>query len=129
MSNILIIEDESDLRTTLVDALEQAGYTVDAVESSEDGLARCIQQKPGLIILDIMTPAMHGATFLERLTELEIDLNTLPIIVLTALDNQETKDKMLAFPIKEYLIKSETSIATLLERIAEHTANTAFHTQ
>lgn len=120
MSRILIIEDEADLRTTLAEAIETAGYEVMAIETAEKGLAEHIAHSFDLIVLDVMTHSLHGAAFMQRLSMLPPEKQECKVIVLTALDNQITKDKMRAHPIAEFLVKSETPIATLLEKIKFH---------
>jgi DNA-binding response OmpR family regulator len=120
MTYVLIIEDEDNLREALEDALTTAGYQVNAVETSEKGLISFKERVPDVVLLDIMTHSLHGAAFLDRLTMLGIDLNQCKIIVLTALENDIAKQKMQAHPIAEYLVKSNTSLDTIVQKVAAH---------
>ena len=56
MSRILIIEDEKPMRTALQDALEAEGYRILTAADGEEGLQRALEEKPDLLLLDIMLP-------------------------------------------------------------------------
>ena len=58
MSRILIIEDETPMRTALKDVLEAEDYRVLTAADGESGLNRAIAEKPDLILLDIMMPKL-----------------------------------------------------------------------
>lgn len=87
---ILIVEDQTLIRMNLIELLRQSGMEAVGVGNAEDALAYCQKIKPDLIILDIMLPKMSG---LELMKILQKDLRTerVPVIFLTALDNEETK--------------------------------------
>ena len=67
MSNILIIDDEAAIRTTLSSILQDEGHQTVACESGEEGLARFARDDFDLIILDLWLPGMDGLSVLERL--------------------------------------------------------------
>lgn len=115
MKSILIIEDENDLRSALQTKLTEGGYYVRSTTTSEEGLRLAMQDKPDLILLDIMTHSMHGSVFIQRLKDIDIDSK---IIVLTNLDNDITKDKMKALTVTDYLIKANTSLDDLIKKIS-----------
>jgi len=56
MERILVIEDELPMRTALTDVLQAEGYRVLSAADGEKGLQRGIEEKPDLILLDIMMP-------------------------------------------------------------------------
>ncbi len=60
MSRILIIEDEAPMRTALADLLTAEGYRVLSAVDGESGLRRALDEKPDLILLDIMMPKLDG---------------------------------------------------------------------
>ena len=60
MERILIIEDELPMRTALQDVLVAEGYRVLTAPDGESGLQRAIDEKPDLILLDIMMPKLDG---------------------------------------------------------------------
>lgn len=83
---VLIIEDDKTLMRGLKDNFEFAGFTVIASEEGEEGLEKALNDKPDLIILDLMLPGMNGYEICRSIREQELDM---PIIMLTA-KNQES---------------------------------------
>lgn len=65
---ILIIDDEADMRLALVELLEDEGYTVGQAKDGKKGLQFLLDNpKPKLILLDYMMPEMGGAEFCEKM--------------------------------------------------------------
>lgn len=81
MAEILIIEDEADIREILTFNLESAGYRVLAADSAEQGL-RLLSSETALILLDVMLPGMSGFQLAHKLRQ--DGHNHTPIIFLTA---------------------------------------------
>ncbi len=81
MTEILIIEDEADIREILTFNLESAGYRVLAAPSAERGL-EMLSQDTALILLDVMLPGMSGFQLAHRLRQ--DGGSHIPIIFLTA---------------------------------------------
>lgn len=64
MDEILLVEDDDDLRESLADLLRARGYEITAVTNGRDALQRLMSgPSPCLIILDLMLPIMHGWEF------------------------------------------------------------------
>ncbi len=119
MKQLLIIEDDATLRDALKTAFEARGYNVEIAESSELGLVKAVASKPDLIILDVMTYSLHGSTFLQRLRQLPDGQNDSKVIVFTNLDNETTREKVSHYGIDAFLIKSETSLKQIVEKVKE----------
>src|SRR5947209_18107650 len=81
MSRILIVEDELSMRTALKDCLEAEAYRVLTAADGAVGLKRAIEEKPDLILLDIMMPRLDGFAVCAELRRLG---NPVPILMLTA---------------------------------------------
>ncbi|MGE5235381.1 MAG: response regulator [Acidobacteriota bacterium] len=86
-AKILIVDDDRDLVATLRLVLESGGYRVVTAHDAEEGMARIEQDRPDLILLDVMMPdATEGFHFVWRLRgRKEPDLRAVPIIMLTAI--------------------------------------------
>ncbi len=82
-STIMVVDDNPDFVTIVKTLLEGKGYKVQSAYSGQEVFNLLAEQKPDLIILDIMMPQMDG---LEVLTRLKGDPNTrsIPVILLTA---------------------------------------------
>src|SRR6266849_3529895 len=90
MSRVLIIEDELPMRTALQDCLASEGYRVLGAADGERGLAHALQDKPDLILLDIMMPRLDGYSVCA---ELRRRGNAVPILMLTAKGQVEDRVK------------------------------------
>ena len=83
-SDILLIDDEPDLRECIAELLEGEGYTVKQAENGKTGLEILKSgHTPKVIVLDYMMPIMDGKTFCEH-TVKDNHISTIPIILLTA---------------------------------------------
>ena len=82
---VLIVDDEPDIRELLKSRLKAArGFEVVSAEDGQSGFRTAIDEKPDLILLDVMMPVMDGPTAAILLRENEITKN-IPIIFLTCL--------------------------------------------
>jgi two-component system, OmpR family, alkaline phosphatase synthesis response regulator PhoP len=110
---ILLIEDEEDLRMTLVDRLKSEGYTVECAADGAAGLKKGLQNVHDLIILDVMLPLKSGYDVCRDIRKAGI---VVPIIMLTA--RGQLVDKVLGLKIgaDDYLTKP-FELLELLARI------------
>jgi DNA-binding response OmpR family regulator len=101
---ILIVEDEEKLAEAVASGLTKKGYAVDIVNDGEKGLTRISLHRDDydLVILDLMLPTMDGYEICKGVRELGI---TIPILVLTARNENETKIKLLLSGADDYLVK------------------------
>ena len=103
MSQVLVLEDETDVRELLVLHLKREGYQVQSFEDAEEALDAFQKNKFDLLILDWMLPKMSGLDFCKKVrTEFK---STVPILILTA--RADTMDKVLGLEIgaDDYLTK------------------------
>lgn len=80
-AQILVVDDEQNLRTLLEALLESAGYRVVLANGGEAALARAAAETPDLALVDLRMPGMDGLTLLEHLLQLS---PALPVLMLTA---------------------------------------------
>ena len=113
MSRILIIEDEAPMRTALADVLEGEGYRPLTAADGEIGLQRALDEKPDLILLDIMMPKLDG---FEVCVELRRLGHTTPVLMLTAKGQVEDRVAGLDSGADDYLVKP-FSTEELLARV------------
>ncbi len=81
---ILLVEDDADIREALADVLRQAGYSVACAGDGKQGLDQLQRgPRPDVILLDLMMPVMDGLAF--RAAQLDRpDVAHIPVVVLTA---------------------------------------------
>ncbi len=113
MNRILIIEDELPMRTGLEDCLSGEGYRVLSAADGEIGLQRALEEKPDLILLDVMMPRLDGYAVAAELRRLG---NPVPILLLTAKGQIEDRVAGLDSGADDYLVKP-FSIDELLARV------------
>ncbi len=113
MERILIIEDEKPMRTALKDVLEGEGYRALTAADGGSGLQRAIEEKPDLIVLDIMMPKLDGYAVCAELRRLA---NPVPILMLTAKGQVEDRVTGLDAGADDYLTKP-FSTEELLARV------------
>ncbi|HNF42741.1 MAG TPA: response regulator, partial [Ferruginibacter sp.] len=83
MKHLLLIEDNDEIRDNTAEILELAGYKVTTAENGKVGVEKAIQEKPDLIICDIMMPVLDGYGVLHLLNK-NPELTGIPFIFLTA---------------------------------------------
>src|SRR5690348_5018812 len=83
MAKILVVDDERDVLDMLQFFLSKDGHTVLEAEDGREGLRMTREQRPDLIILDVMMPEMDGFTMNSHLLT-DAATKDIPIIILTA---------------------------------------------
>ncbi len=113
---ILLVEDEENLAKALVQGLSKKGYAVDAIGDGDKAMKRISlnHMDYDLVILDLMLPGMDGLSICNKMRESAI---TLPILILTARDEMDTKVNLLLNGADDYLVKP-FSFEELCARIA-----------
>ncbi|MHB8931400.1 MAG: response regulator, partial [Melioribacteraceae bacterium] len=89
MKKILIIDDYPDNVFLLQDRLEKEGFEVIKAYHGETGIQKAIEEKPDLILLDIMMPDISGFEVCKILTANQ-ETKLIPIILLTALTEADS---------------------------------------
>ena len=112
METVLIIEDDSAMLRGLKDNFEYTGYNVLTAADGEAGLNAALDEKPDLIILDIMLPKINGYEICRLIREQNLDM---PIIMLTAKGEESDIVLGLNLGADDYVTKP-FSIKELLSR-------------
>jgi DNA-binding response OmpR family regulator len=102
MNRILIIEDELPMRTALADLLTSEGYRTIVASDGPAGLQRCLEEKPDLLLLDIMMPKLDGFAIASEVRRLGLSI---PILMLTAKGQIEDRVRGLDAGADDYLVK------------------------
>jgi CheY-like chemotaxis protein len=113
--NILVVDDDADLRETLQVLLDDSGYGVTAVANGQAALDQLkAGERPNLILLDLMMPDMNGWQFLERAVA-ESVLDAIPVVIMTA-----RKAIDLPAPPSRHVLHKPFDGAKLLSTIAHY---------
>ena len=108
MKQILIIEDDINIRETLCDILELKGHEVIAADDGQAGILKAAQYKPDLIICDIMMPKLNGYQVLDVIRNNRW-LTRKPFIFLSAKSSKEEVFEGLLKGDNEYITKPFTN--------------------
>jgi two-component system, OmpR family, response regulator PhoP len=99
---VLIVEDEKPLRDSIVEQLQQSGFTVDAAADGEEGLYCAREYALDLAIVDLGLPKLNG---MELIKKLRAEGKSYPVLVLTARDRWQDKVEGLQAGADDYLAK------------------------
>ena len=110
--HILIIEDETAIQSILSELLTDAGYNIEIASDGLEGIKKFREQHFSLILLDIMMPKIDGYTVCEMIRQ----ESNVPIIMLTALDEEKAQVKAFELKVDDYITKP-FSVKLVLMRV------------
>lgn len=115
MATLLVIEDEAPLRANLVRILNAEGYRVLTAADGDEGIRRAREERPDLVICDILMPRLDGYGVLALLRS-QPETATIPFIFLTASADKEDFARGLQSGANDYVTKP-FKIADLLAAV------------
>lgn len=115
MARIFVIDDDEQLLRMVGMMLERGGHTITLINDPIDGLDKIRQDKPDLLVLDVMMPNMSGHDLAREIRK-DKSIGSLPILVLTARSQDIDKATALKSGADDYLSKPVTS-QELIERV------------
>lgn len=122
MNKILIIDDEPFVIRSLQRLLEVNNYEIISAGNGQDGIEKAIQEKPDLILLDVLMPKMSGHEVLVKLKENEVT-RPIPVVMLTARGgNKEMVKSIGKEGAADYITKpytKETLLITVMKVLVE----------
>jgi two-component system cell cycle response regulator len=112
MSRVLVVDDEAMCRSVIGEQLGRVGYQVLFAEDGPQGLAQALAEKPDLIILDLCMPGLDGFSVCRQLRAQE-QTREMPVLMLTAYADRDSKFDGLAAGADDFLSKPVTSVELL----------------
>jgi DNA-binding response OmpR family regulator len=116
MKKILIIEDDKFLRELIAGKLERGGYETSEALDGEDGFKKVKEEKPDLVLLDLILPGIDGFEVLSKIKE-DVSLAQIPVIILSNLGQKEDVDKGLKLGAADYLIKAHFTPGEIITKV------------
>ena len=113
--DVLVIDDEPEMRALARTALERDGWSVSEAENGERGLAAVARARPRVILLDLSMPVLDGFSFLEELRR-RPGCEAIPVVVLSALDLTAAERRRLR-GASQILNKGATRMPDLVEKL------------
>src|SRR3989339_849253 len=113
---VLIVEDDNFVAEVYSTKLLEMGHEVRIAQNGEDGLKMVAEERPDLILLDIIMPVMGGIEMLEEIKK-KNEWKQIPVILLTNVGEKESVQKERSLGVQDYLIKSHFTPAEVIEKI------------
>ncbi|MEK7809158.1 MAG: response regulator transcription factor [Chloroflexota bacterium] len=112
MTTVLLVDDDSTLLKFLSEFLKNADFNVLSTDKSESALRLLYDERPDIIVLDVMMPGMDGFVLASRVRE----ISSVPMILLTAKNSESDKLRGFRLGVDDYITKP-FSFAELSARI------------
>jgi DNA-binding response OmpR family regulator len=122
---VLIVEDDDRIRTSLVRALSDQGHAVSSAHTAMSGLRQAVEDRPDVVVLDLGLPDLDGREVLRMLRA----VSRVPVIVATARDDEAEVVRVLDAGADDYVVKPygaaqlEARIRAVLRRAGEQEAS------
>lgn len=113
---ILIVEDDKFLRELISQKLVKEGYDISEAIDGEEGIKKVKEEKPDLVLLDLILPGADGFEVLSRI-KADPALAPIPVIILSNLGQKDDIEKGLKLGAVDYLIKAHFTPAEIIEKI------------
>jgi len=113
---ILIIEDDKFLRELIGQKLIKEGYDIVEAVDGEKGIKSAKDEKPDLILLDLILPGMDGFEVLTKIKE-DARVAQIPVIILSNLGQKDDIEKGLKMGAVDYLIKAHFTPGEIIDKI------------
>jgi len=109
-------EDDRFLRGLLTQKLDNEGFDVSIAADGNEGMEKIAQEKPDVVLLDIILPGIDGFEILKKM-QADPELSKIPIMLLTNLGQQEDIERGLRLGAKGYLIKAHFTPSEIVDKI------------
>ncbi len=102
---MLVVDDDPEVLSLLIEVLELAGYEVDHAVNGRDALEAIEERRPDLILTDLIMPVLDGWHFIERCRE-RADCANVPVLVISAFAQMpETEERMQRLSVEKCMAK------------------------
>lgn len=121
VKKILIIDDDKIFSKVLKDAFTSTGnddYEIVVAHDGEEGFEKAKDEKPDLIILDLMMPKVGGIDFLKKMKMQEGVQNT-PVIISSQISDIEKISEGMELGIKGYIVKADYSLESIIKQVKD----------
>jgi CheY-like chemotaxis protein len=115
---VCIVDDDPDLREIYMRKFHQEGFDVVLAADGAMGIQIIRREKPDVVLLDLHMPVKTGIEVLQEIHE-DPELKTIPIVVLTNIDNEDAFKEVGKFDTRFYLVKSLTTPQKAVDYVRE----------
>lgn len=122
--NVLLVDDQPDLRDVLQFTLERRGCACDVADNGREALALCAQTDYDLIVMDYVMPGLDGCETAERIRQSQRNASV-PIVAFTG--EHDARNRCLASGMNAFVVKGTPigDVLDIFEHFMKHAANSA----
>jgi len=120
---VLVVDDDQTLLDMYKENLVTKGFEVITATDGDEAITLAKENIPDCILLDILLPKVNGFDVLHTLKS-TMETKEIPIILLTALVQDSNKEKGLAEGASDFILKSETKVGDVVQKIQDAIAKT-----
>lgn len=113
---ITVVEDDKFLRELITQKLSKEGYDITEAVDGEEGIETIKEEKPDLILLDLILPGIDGFEVLARIKS-DPGISEIPVIILSNLGQKDDIERGLKMGAKDYLIKAHFTPEEIIKKI------------
>ncbi len=118
MSKIVVVEDDKFLREMISRKLDKEGYEVIQAIDGEKGEQKIKEEKPDLVLLDLILPGIDGFEVLSNIKQ-DSELKDIPVIILSNLGQKSEVERGLKLGAVDFLIKAHFTPGEIITKIQE----------
>jgi len=118
MNSILIIEDDAFLRDLISKKISSSGFTPLEAVNGEAALKKVKEERPSLILLDLLIPPPDGFEVLFKLKQ-DPETHSIPVIILSNLGQKEDVERGMSLGASDYLVKAQFTPEEIMAKIKE----------
>lgn len=119
MKKVLVVEDEQLIGDLLQRKLREEGYYALVARDGETGLKQVREEKPDIVLLDIVLPRLNGFEVLSEMRKDEA-LRKIPVIIISNSGQPTEIEKAKEAGVRDWLIKTEFDPQEVLEKVQRH---------
>lgn len=119
---VLLVEDDSFLRDLISQKLMKEGFQVSQGIDGEDGFRKAIEEKPHIVLLDLILPGLDGFEVLKKIRA-EAGTSKIPVIILSNLGQKDDIEKGIQLGATDYLVKAHNTPGEIIEKVKTTLAN------
>jgi CheY-like chemotaxis protein len=116
VQKILVVDDDATALFLAASFLEREGFLVKKAKNGSEAIQALSDQKPDLVILDLLMPKMTGFDVIETMRS-DPELKNIPVIIITAKDLTAEDRSMLSGQVRRLMLKTSYNIHDLLYEI------------
>jgi DNA-binding response OmpR family regulator len=112
----IVVADDEFITTAYSDGLQRAGFNVVIAHNGEEAYKKVVEEKPNLVLLDLIMPKMNGFEVLKTIKSAS-ELKHIPVVILSNLSQETDEEEAKKLGAIDFIVKSDISLEDLITRI------------